>query len=140
MRVLLDTHILVAGLLSPKGPPGRLLEVWLAGRFCLVTSAQQLDELRRVLDYEHLRKRIDPTQVRDFVENIEVLATTVDELPDVHASPDPADDAILAAAVAGKADFVVSGDKADLLALQEIEGIPIVTARTALERLGIDDG
>ncbi len=51
-------------------------------------------------------------------------------------SPDPKDNPILAAALAGKADLIVSGDKKHVLALGAVEGIPIVTARDALDRLG----
>lgn len=49
-------------------------------------------------------------------------------------SRDPDDDAVLACALAAKADLIVSGDQ-DLLVLQAFEGIPIVTAAQALERL-----
>ncbi len=55
--------------------------------------------------------------------------------PDVDLSPDPKDNPILAAAIAGKADLIVSGDKKHMLALGEVKGIPIVTARDALDRL-----
>ena len=55
--------------------------------------------------------------------------------PDVNLSPDPKDNPILAAAIAGKADLIVSGDKKHMLALGEVKGIPIVTARDALDRL-----
>lgn len=51
-------------------------------------------------------------------------------------SPDPKDNPILAAAIAGKADLIVSGDKHHMLALGTAGGIPVVTAREALERLG----
>ena len=54
----------------------------------------------------------------------------------MNLSPDPKDNQILAAAITGKADLIVSGDKKHLLALGEVEGVPIVTAREALERVG----
>ena len=50
-------------------------------------------------------------------------------------SSDPKDNPILAAAIAGKADLIVSGDKRHMLALGHVEGIPIVTARDPLDRL-----
>jgi predicted nucleic acid-binding protein len=53
----------------------------------------------------------------------------------VDLSPDPKNSPILAAATAGKADLIVSGDKKHMLALGAVEGIPIVTAREALDRL-----
>lgn len=58
---------------------------------------------------------------------------TVQSLPDVDASPDPDDNPILATAIAGRADLIVSGDKKHMLALGHISDIPIVTAVAALE-------
>ena len=137
MRILLDTNIIVAGLISPKGPSAALMRGWLEGRFELVTAQEQLDELARVFTYRHLARLIDPAQARDFLNNVGVLAVVVTSLPNLAVSPDPDDNVILAIAVAGEADIVVSGDKADLLSLGQVEGIPIVSPRTAAERLGL---
>ena len=137
MRILLDSNVVVAGLLSPKGPPARLLSAWLEGRFLLVTSQEQLAELARVFDYDKIRRRIEPAQARDFVENVDALALVAQDLPRVEASPDPADNVILATGLAGEADLIVSGNKDDLLALKEFGRIPIVTPREALRRLGL---
>jgi len=60
VQILLDTNVIISGLLSGKGPPGRLLQAWLDGWFDLVTSHVQLDELRQALGYEKLRDRINP--------------------------------------------------------------------------------
>lgn len=135
MRLVLDTNVLVSGLLSSKGPPGQLVAAWLDQRFELVTSREQIDELRRVLGYPKLRPYIDPDQARDFVENIEALASLATALPKVAASPDPDDNLILATAIAGGATAVVSGDKADMLSLGAVDGIPILSAREAVGRL-----
>ena len=53
----------------------------------------------------------------------------------MNLSPDSKDNPILAAAVAGKANLIVSGDKRHMLALEKVEGIPVVTARDALARI-----
>ncbi len=132
MRILLDTNIIVAGLMSAKGPPGQLISSWLSGRYELVTSEEQLEELARVLTYDRIRSRIDHNQAQNFIENVGAIAFMATDLPTITASPDPADNQILATAVAGKANLIVSGDKNDVLALSEIVGIPIVTAREAL--------
>ena len=89
MRLLFDTNIIVSGLLSPKGALGRLVRAWLDGRYDLVTSEEQLDELRRVLGYEHLKPLINPAQARDFVENVDALAIVAVDLPTLDVSPDP---------------------------------------------------
>ncbi len=48
---------------------------------------------------------------------------------------DPDDDHVITAAVTGQADLIASGDKRDLLPMGSFQGIPIVTAREAVERL-----
>jgi predicted nucleic acid-binding protein len=63
---------------------------------------------------------------------ITTYAISVTSLPIVSYSPDPDDNIILATAIAGRADYLVSGDKSDLLALKKVEDIPIITARQAL--------
>ncbi len=79
-----------------------------------------------------------------FGKPIEILATPnltlterVELLTEVQGSPDPDDNKFLSTAVNGKADLVVTGDKADLLSLKEIKGIPIVSVRAALKNLGL---
>jgi putative PIN family toxin of toxin-antitoxin system len=137
VRLVLDTNILVSGLLSAKGPPGTLVRAWLDHAFELVTSREQIAELRRVLAYAKLRPYIHADQAQHFVENIEVLAVLVGNLPKIKVSRDPDDNVILATAVAGEVDAVVSGDKAGMVELGAVEGIPILTARQAVGRLDL---
>ena len=56
-------------------------------------------------------------------------------IPDVDASPDPDDNLILGTAIAGRADMIISGDKKHMLSLGHVDGVPIVTAADALDRL-----
>ena len=83
MRILLDTNIIISGFISSESPPGKLVQGWLDGRFELVTSQAQLDELLRALGYERLRDPISPEQARDFLENIEAAAIMVATVPEV---------------------------------------------------------
>ena len=80
-----------------------------------------------------MQKFIDADEAEDILDNIDSYAFVLDDPPEVNLSPDPRDNPVLAAAIAGDADLIVSGDKKNLLGLAEIEGIPIVTARKALE-------
>lgn len=105
------------------------------GRIELVTSKAQIAELSEVLARPCLRKFVDISHATTLVENIDTFAFIMDSPPDVDLSPDPKDNPILALAIAGHADLIVSGDKRHMLALGEAEGIPIVTAREALLRL-----
>lgn len=138
MRILLDTNIIVSGLLGHAGPPGQLLNLWGDGYFTLVTSLYQLSEFRRVIGYKHLRGRISPAKAGAFLHNVGKKAVVLEDLPDLDASPDPKDNPILSTAISGNADLIVSGDKGDMIALREVHGIPIITARAALKRFGRD--
>ena len=136
MRIVLDTNILIAALITQGTPPDRLCQAWLRGDVELVTCAAQLAEVAAVLARPRMRKYLDADEAAAIVENIDTRATILDAPPDVDLSPDPKDNPILAAAIAGKADLIVSGDKKHMLALGEVANIPIVTARDALDRLG----
>lgn len=64
-------------------------------------------------------------------------ATVLQELPKVELSPDPDDNPILATAIAGVADYLVTGDKRDLLSLRKVETVQIITARAFADLLGL---
>lgn len=135
MRIVLDTNILIGALITKGTPPDQLYQAWLRGEIELVTSTAQMAEVANVLARTRLRKFLDADEAAAIVENIDTRALILDAPPDVDLSRDPKDNPILAAAIAGKADLIVSGDKKHMLALGEVEGIPIVTARDALDRL-----
>ena len=136
MRVVLDTNILVGALITKGTPPDRLYQAWLRAEIELVTSPAQMAEMVDVLARPRMQKFIDADEAAAIVENIGTCAVIVDRLPVVDFSPDPKDNPILAAAIAGKADLIVSGDKKHMLALRDVEGIPVVSARDALGRIG----
>lgn len=86
-----------------------------------------------VLARPRLRRYVDPDEAAQMVAAIHQRATVIGEVPVSRRSPDPKDDPILAAAVVGAAELVVSGDKSDMLALGDVEGIPTLSARDALK-------
>ncbi|MCY4383598.1 MAG: putative toxin-antitoxin system toxin component, PIN family [Nitrospinae bacterium] len=133
MRVVLDTNVLISALITSGTPPDGLYRAWLRGEIELVTSTAQIAEITDVVSWPRLQKFIDADEAEDILDNIDSYAFVLDDPPQVNLSPDPRDNPILAAAIAGDADLIISGDKKHLLGLAEIEGIPIVTARKALE-------
>ncbi|MXY40610.1 MAG: putative toxin-antitoxin system toxin component, PIN family [Rhodospirillaceae bacterium] len=136
MRVVLDTNILIGALITRDTPPDRLYRAWLRGEIELVTSTAQLVEIADVIARPRLQRFLDPDEAGAIIANIGARALVLDAPPAANLSPDPDDNPILAAAIAGKADLIVSGDKKHMLALGRAEGIPIVTAREALDLLG----
>ena len=106
-----------------------------AGHIELVTSTKQIAEIADVLARPRLQKFLDADEAAVIVQNIGARARILDEPPVVNLSPDFTDNPILADAVAGKVNLIVSGDKRHMLALGKVKGIPVVTAREALARV-----
>lgn len=86
----------------------------------------------RVTRYPKIRDRLSPVLAGRLINQLRELAITVPDLPLVTACADPYDNFLLAAAFAGAADFLITGDKADLLSMGSYEGIKITTVRDFL--------
>jgi putative PIN family toxin of toxin-antitoxin system len=132
VRLVVDTNILISALLAGTSLPAHLIVLWREGRFDLLTSAAQLDELMRVTRYPKIRERLSPALAGRLINEIRDLAVLLEALPTVTASPDPYDNYLLAMASTGSADFLITGDKWDLLALKLFEGTKIITVRDFL--------
>lgn len=136
MRAVVDTNLLVSYLISHRPPIAKVIDVHLArGDFTLLTAPVLLEELTRVLEYPRLHRYYGAeTRVR-FVALIAGLSEIVDlpeKVPRICRDPD--DDWVIACAVAGEADVIVSGDR-DLLDLEQVSDISILSARDFLARL-----
>ena len=137
MRLVVDTNILVSALLAGTSLPAQLIVLWRQGRFDLLTAAEQLDELRRVTRYPKIRERLAPALAGRLVNDLRTLSVVVDKLPTVDVSRDPDDNYLLAIAMAGSADFLLTGDKRDLLSLERHGSTRILTVRAFLSSQGL---
>ncbi len=135
MRVVLDTGVLIAALITSDTPPDLVYQAWRKKRFELVTSEWQLAEFRRVSRHPKLRRFLRPSEAGNLVNGLRQRALVIKRLPEVELSTDPNDNPLLATALAGKADFLVTGDKRGLLALKKVERTRILTARQFLKTL-----
>jgi hypothetical protein len=129
MRVVLDTNVLISAFLVQLENPAAIYRAWQEGRFTLLTCAEHLDELRATLRKPAIAERIRPYKAGGLVNEMKKLADIVEALPRVRGSPDPTDDFLLALSEAGRADYLVTGDKSGLLALKHHKGTQIVSAR-----------
>ncbi len=131
-RVVIDTNVLISGLLSTTSTPAQALEK-------AVTKAQlvaTMETLRELIENLHSPKfhRYVRRERRDaLLERVASLVEIIDVLQPIRASRDPKDDKFLEAAVNGRADVIVTGDK-DLLDLNPFRGIAIVTPAAYLAR------
>lgn len=103
----------------------------------LLSCEEQLDEVRRVTRYPKIKERLAPALAGRLVNEVRALSDMIDNLPMVDVSPDPWDNYLLALAQKGHADFLVTGDKNDLLSLTRHAGTAIVTVREMLATLGL---
>lgn len=137
MRFVIDTNLLVSAVIS-NGLPRQLLDAARAGEFELCTSEVLLAELLDVLGRGKFANRLAQAglQPQAFTDDLRRLGVVVAPTRVPRVVPtDPDDDHVLAAALAGAVDLIVSGDLRDLLPLGSYAGIPIVTARQAWERI-----
>ncbi|MEA3349319.1 MAG: putative toxin-antitoxin system toxin component, PIN family [Chloroflexota bacterium] len=135
-RAVFDTNILVSYLLTHRPPIATLIEQHLRQQcFSLVTAPELLEELNRVLRYPKLQRYCSEAERKRFVALVMALSECVD-LPDTIPSicRDPDDDRVIACAVVSQADVIVSGDD-DLLSLERVGGILIISAAEFLEFL-----
>ena len=132
MRLVIDTNILISALFDDTSLPGQLIAQWRDGRFSLLTATEQLDELMRVTRYPKIRERLAPALAGRFINELRDIAVMVNRLPTVDVCTDPYDNYLLAMVSAGRANFLVTGDKRDLLGIALYDGAKIVTVRDFL--------
>jgi putative PIN family toxin of toxin-antitoxin system len=122
LRAVLDTSVLVAGILQPAGPSGRVLRAFQRGLFTHVTSGAILDEMVDVLAREKIRRvtKLSRQDIANLRVALEQRAETASgEYKDVDlVTSDPKDNPIVSAALEMQAQYVVTLDAADLLRLK----------------------
>lgn len=137
MRLVLDTNVVVSALLW-RGAPYRLLGLIRdrSEAITLFTSAPLLAELADVLTRPAVAKQLAVIQrsaaqvLADYAAAVEI----VQPVPIPRVAPDPDDDAVIATALAARADLLVTGDKA-LLGVRNYQGVEIVGVNGAVGRI-----
>jgi putative PIN family toxin of toxin-antitoxin system len=141
MRLVCDTSVLVSSVLVRSGVPAQLVNAWRIGRFALVASPSILHEVQHTLNYPRIRRKyfLTDADISGLIRLLQTEAVIVPGTADVSDSQvrDPKDQHVLACAVDGAADGIVSSDK-DLLVLGSYRGIMIVPVRMALEWFAIN--
>ncbi|MHB8622056.1 MAG: PIN domain-containing protein [Sulfuricaulis sp.] len=103
---------------APKPPAAR---VWQPGEF------------RRASRYERVRIFLKPSEAGNLVNGLGRHAMVLTKQSDVDLSRDPQDIPVLAMAIAGKADYLVTGDRRGLLSFRRVDATRIVTAAEFLK-------
>ena len=131
IRVVLDTNVFVSAILTPEGPPAKILEIALTGEMRLVISPVILREMGQVFQYPQIQKLLKERgitfkEIEEVLLKILKVATlTPGQLMLEGFSRDPADDMVISCAVEGGANFIISGDQ-DLIDLESFQEIRIL--------------
>jgi putative PIN family toxin of toxin-antitoxin system len=138
LRVVVDTNIWVSALVNPDGAPGQVIQAVLRGDLVIVASWALAEELAGVLSRPKLRRyEITPEEER------RIMVLLAGAFPPIELdipTRDPDDAPVVAAALVGNAEAIVTGDR-DLLDDRELRswlaerGVEVVTPAELLDRL-----
>ena len=131
-RVVIDTNVLISGLLSASSTPAQAVDKAVT-KAQLVATLETLRELIAKVHSPQFDRYVHRERRDALLERVASLVEIIDVLQTIRASRDPKDDKFLEAAVNGRADVIVTGDK-DLLDLNPFRGIAIVTPAAYLAR------
>lgn len=135
IRAVLDVNVLVSGFPATRGVPAELIERWLRREYVLVASEHVLTEAAEAWDQPYWARRYDANRIQEALALLRERAETVLPAAGVRGmGEDEEDDLVIATAIAGKAHFLVTGDKA-LQSLVRVADIAIVSPRQFLDRL-----
>lgn len=140
MKAVLDTNILVSAVIKRVGKPNQILKRARSG-FEWLTSEFILSELKSVLARKHIqtkyKKWVTPARQATFLESARKQAKVVEVHSGLNIIADQKDNAILACAVDGQADYLVTGDP-HLLKLKSYSGTKILTPAQFLQILRLN--
>jgi len=110
MRVVIDTNVLVSGLLSPYGATGEIVRMAVAGSFDLLYDARIISEYEEVLSRQKFS--FEKTRIDNLIEFITHYGIPVCAIPLSNHLPDPDDEPFLEVAISGKAECLITGNVA----------------------------
>lgn len=136
IRAVVDTNILIRAMIKPTGTVGPVIRRLRDGDYTLVYSQPLIDELLEKLALPRIRQKyqLGDQDIDDLLALIALRGELVAPTRRVKVCRDPKDDIFIEAAVAGKAEVIVTGDQ-DLLTLKKYETVQFITPRVFIARL-----
>ena len=125
-KAVIDTNIFISALLGSSNA-GRIIDKFTGGKFDLIISKDILDELIEVISRKKFSNIFRPEDVKKLISLLEAdakITTTGRKISS--ACKDPKDHIVLACAVEGNADYIITGDS-DLLEISPFNRIKIIT-------------
>ncbi|MBI4522452.1 MAG: putative toxin-antitoxin system toxin component, PIN family [Deltaproteobacteria bacterium] len=132
LKAVVDTNVLVSGVILSRGNPYEILEAWRRNELILLTTPEILEEVEAVLRRPKIfrKYRLTEAVVARLLDALNLEASLVGPVSiDPYPQVEPADLKFLACAEAGAADYLVTGDQA-LLNLTSYKATRIVSPST----------
>lgn len=135
MRIVLDVNVLVSGIATGDTAPAQIMDQWANGAFDLILSNHVFDGVDRAFHKPYWKRRYSDKLIDAYLDHLRSEAVSVPPADSVHGvAEDLEDDLVLATAVAGQANFLVTGDRV-LREIGEYGSVRIVTPREFLDLL-----
>lgn len=128
IKAVVDTNVLVSGLISPKASPAKIISLWRDRKFILIVSEEILKEVEKVLFYPKIFKKyhLDKNSIGKYLKIFRAFAEVVKPGEKIRIiKADESDNKFIEAAVSAGAGYIVSGDK-HLLELNKFQEIRII--------------
>lgn len=140
MKAVLDANVFVSALINTRGTPRQIIDLWRQEAFDLLVSVAILDEIGRVLRYPKIAAlhKLSESELQEFLTLLGEEGFVVAPAECLQVSPDEPDNRYIECALAGGADYLVTGDKLHLLPIEEYRGIRIVSPAVFLAALQIE--
>jgi putative PIN family toxin of toxin-antitoxin system len=132
VTIVLDTNVLVSGLLTPRGAPGRVVDLVIGGSLQLLVDDRILKEYRDVLSRG--RFGFSPGDVSRLLDFVTETATPVLAAPLLRRLPDSTDEPFLEVALSGRADALVTGNARHFPAAATV-GVDVLSPLALLARV-----
>lgn len=129
----MDTNVVVSGLLSPHGPPGRIVDGIVDGRLTPLYDDRIFDEYRRVLRRD--RFPFAPGDVGALLEQVQAAGEHVTPEPWAGELSDPDDRPFLEVALTGRARALVTGNRRDFEPRRGTHTVTVLSPRELVERM-----
>jgi putative PIN family toxin of toxin-antitoxin system len=140
MRAVLDANVFISAVISDRGAPKRIIDYWREEAFELLTSEAILEEIEQVLKYPRIAAlhKLSEAELNEFLALLREENRLVFSSEQLDVSRDGTDNRYIEYAVAGGADYLVTGDKMHLLPIGEYQGIRIVSPATFVTLLQVN--
>ena len=134
MKVVVDTNVLVSGLLSPYHAPAHVVRMIAANELQLCYDARIITEYRQVL--RRLLFRFDPQQIEALLQHIRFFGITASPNPLPFRLPDPSDEPFLETAIAEKVEFLITGNVKHFVHKHDTK-VKVVSPREFIEQYSL---